>query len=173
MSASARAEAAALTRPPSGVRLCRWWQAWWEAPLAAPWRQTGLAGCVADRLEGSHNLLPASPRAAFYCCVCYNRDKASRELDRLGQLGECEQDSNTDSELESNTDSRTAQVCGGGESPTKGVPVPSGSSAGGAHVRLGAEWRRGVLVEKFPEASGTRAVSMSCCRLQHGVANGV
>ena len=33
----------------------------------------------------------------------------TRPLDRLGQLGEFEQDSNTDSELESNTDSHTAQ----------------------------------------------------------------
>ena len=32
--------------------------------------------------------------------VCYNRD---RPLDQLGQLGEFERDSNTDSELESNT----------------------------------------------------------------------
>ena len=35
-------------------------------------------------------------------CVCVTTEK--RHLDRLGQLGEFEQDSNTDSELESNTE---------------------------------------------------------------------
>ena len=40
--------------------------------------------------------------------VCYNRDEASRPT---GQLGEFEQDSNTDSEQESTTDSHGDSVC--------------------------------------------------------------
>ena len=43
---------------------------------------------------------PAQPRGN----VCVTTE--TRPLDRLGQLGEFEQDSNTDSELESNTDSQ-------------------------------------------------------------------
>ena len=39
-------------------------------------------------------------------CLCVTTE--TRPLDRLGQLGEFEQDSNTDSDLESNTDSHTA-----------------------------------------------------------------
>ena len=39
-------------------------------------------------------------------CVCVTTE--TRPLDRLGQLGEFEQDSNTGSELESNTDSQRA-----------------------------------------------------------------
>ena len=50
----------------------------------------------------------------FQHCACVTTE--TRPLDRLGQLGEFEQDSNTDSELESNTDSDTARAyCGAGQ----------------------------------------------------------
>ena len=51
--------------------------------------------------------------------MCYNRDEASRPT---GQLGEFEQDSNTDSEQESTTDSHGA-VCGSAAAVCAGLPL--------------------------------------------------
>ena len=61
-------------------------------------------------VEGGHRRRGAQPEEAptsDAVCLCVTTE--TRPLDRLGQLGEVEQDSNTDSELESNTDSHRAQ----------------------------------------------------------------
>ena len=56
-------------------------------------------------------------RVTVLCC-----SNAGRHLDRLGQLGEFEQDSNTDSEQESTTDSHGARtlVCVGAVAAGRG-----------------------------------------------------
>ena len=82
----------------------------------------------------------------------------TRPLDRLGQLGEFEQDSNTDSELESNTDSVSAAVCVGDRVMTCGAAAPYACSWTSTAAASSFLWRAGVCSYQLCRVCPTQAL---------------
>ena len=102
--------------------------------------------------------MPWRPAECSAACV----PTETRHLDRLGQLSEFEQDSNTDSEPESNTDLRSA----GPDTEAAAALQVAVRSAGGSFIR--GPVSRGFVHQKLRSSGGSFA--WVCCSVFHGAA---